>query len=188
MNNKFFKVLIIFCFIAFVVIIIFMPICFLKLSFKTNYVDIIENQLNVINNKTELLNTNFILSIIKAESNFNSEAQSNKDAFGLMQLTLLTAREMAEKLNFEISKDDLFNPEINIKLGINYLNYLFSQKNDKQLVLMCYNAGINRVNTWLENGEIKVENGLYVCPFKETTDYIKKVINNEKIYNKFIRK
>jgi len=176
------------CLIFLFCIIIFAPIIYIKLSFKTNYQDIIEGEINCIERNSEDLNINFVLSIIKAESGFDEKAQSKKSAFGLMQLTYLTAKDMAKNLNMEITQNDLFNPNINIKLGICYLNYLFKQNSDKQIVLMCYNAGLNRVNSWIENNELQKSNGLYVCPFEETTKYVEKVVNNEKIYNKILGK
>ena len=159
--------------LCFVIILSFvlLPLFLIKLTYKTTYLDIIENNLNSLENKNENLNKSFILSVIKAESQFDSNAKSNKDAFGL---------------EMEIVVEDLFNPEINIKLGINYFDYLFSQNSDKVLVLMSYNAGLNRVKSWVENNEIKPENGFYVCPYSETTNYVKKVINFEKIYKKLV--
>ena len=44
----------------------------------------------------------------------------------------------------------LFEPEVNIKLGCWYLSYLSSQfPNNKELVLAAYNGGIGNVNKWL---------------------------------------
>lgn len=160
-------------------------LCFLyiKISFKTEYKSLIEENLNAITLNSLNLNTNLVLSIIKQESKFNKSAKSNKDAFGLMQLTYPTALEVAKKLNLEISIEDLYKPNINIKLGINYLNYLFSIFEDKQLVILSYNAGFNKVKSWQNDNKLKKENGVYITPYKETNTYIKKVIFNEKVYN-----
>jgi len=163
--------------------IILLGFIYLKITFKTKYKNIIEENLNSITINNSALNTNLILSIIKQESKFNLNAKSSKDAFGLMQLTFPTAQEVAQKLNLEITLEDLFKPEINIKLGINYLNYLFTIFNDKELVILSYNAGFNKVKTWQSSGELKKINGVYQTPYKETNTYIKKVILNEKIYN-----
>lgn len=149
-------------------------------SFSTKYKDIIKENIVDMNEEITL---NLVLSIIKQESKFDKNAKSNKDAFGLMQLTFLTAKEQAEKLDMEISINDLYVPEINIKLGVNYLNYLFGIFGDKQLVLLSYNAGLGNVNKWLENNEIYKKNGVYVTPFKESNNYLRCVLQNEKIYN-----
>ncbi len=168
--------------IIFVLSVIFLPFILLKITFKTTYKNIIKENLLSIKLNSNELNTTLVLSVIKAESNFNKFALSNSDAYGLMQLKYSTAKEMANKLNFDISVYDLYNEEINIKLGINYLNYLFEIFNDKQLVLMSYNAGLNKVKSWINNNELTLNNGLYETPFKETTNYLKRVLQNEKIY------
>lgn len=151
--------------------------------YRQDYKNIIEQTLQEITINNSSLNTNLVLSIIKQESKFNSTAKSSKDAFGLMQLTFSTAKEVASKLSLNISIEDLYNPEINIKLGVNYLNYLFTIFDDKQLVILSYNAGFNKVKTWLNNNELTIENGIYQTPYKETNIYVKKVLQNEKIYN-----
>ena len=109
-----------------VILIILSSLIFLyiKLTFKKDYTNLINENLQTITINNASLNKNLVLSIIKQESGFDKNAKSNSDAFGLMQLTYPTAKEMANKLGFEISLNDLFKPEINIKLGINYLNYL----------------------------------------------------------------
>jgi len=163
--------------------VILLGFLYLKLTFKTNYKNIIEENLQAITINNQNLNTNLVLSIIKQESSFNKNARSSKDAFGLMQLTFPTASEQAKKLNLNITIEDLFNPEINIKLGINYLNYLFTIFDDKQLVILSYNAGFNKVKNWLEHSELKIVNGVYQTPYKETNNYINKVLTYEKIYN-----
>ena len=171
------------CVLSIFLFIILLSFLYLKITFKTDYKNIIEENLKVITLNNENLNTNFVLSVIKQESSFDINARSSKDAFGLMQLTFPTAKEVAQKLNLNITLEDLYNPEINIKLGINYLNYLFTIFYDKQLVILSYNAGFNKVKSWIENNELKKENGVYQTPFKETNNYIKRVLTNEKIYN-----
>ncbi len=160
---------------------------YVRLSYKTKYVDIVEVELNNIENKNQNLTKSFVLSVIKAESDFDINAKSSADAFGLMQITFLTAKDVAQKLDMNIEIDDLFVPQKNIKIGVNYLSYLFDILDDKQLVLIAYNAGINRLKNWQKNDELKFENGFYVCPFLETTNYIKKVAFNERIYKKILK-
>ncbi|MGN1208067.1 MAG: lytic transglycosylase domain-containing protein [Christensenellales bacterium] len=187
MENKFGIIFSVVLIAMLILLIILTPWIYIKRAYQTKYIDVVKTNIQDINSPNENLNVSFVLSVIKAESGFDENAVSHADAFGLMQITMLTAKDEADRMGIEISRDDLFNPNINIKLGVNYLNYLFEHLQEKQLVLIAYNAGINRLRTWQEEGELKTENGTYICPFVETTNYVKKVLKNEKIYNKILR-
>lgn len=64
-----------------------------------------------------------IFAVIKAESNFDSEVISHSNAMGLMQILERTAREVViNEIEEEFSKDMLFNPEENIKIGTKYFS------------------------------------------------------------------
>ena len=57
-----------------------------------------------------------IFALIKAESGFNTNATSNKNAKGLMQLMDATAKEIAIKIGLKnFNEQDLYNPDINIQ-------------------------------------------------------------------------
>ena len=62
-----------------------------------------------------------IFSIIKAESNFDPNAQSSSGAKGLMQLMDATAIELANNINNPIEEENLFEPETNIMLAQNII-------------------------------------------------------------------
>ena len=161
-----------------IIVVSALPIIIFFSQFKVEYKDIITSELNGQN----ILSKSLVFAIIKAESNFDENAKSNKDAFGLMQITFPTAQELANKEGIQITINDLYNPNVNIKLGIRYLEYLYEIFGDINYTILAYNAGPNRVKSWIENGEIKKENGQIKTPFVETTNYIKKVLNNQKIY------
>lgn len=101
---------------------------------------------------------NLIKAVIKAESNFNPRAVSRKGAKGLMQLMPGTA--------VRLGVQDIFDPEENIASGVRYLRYLIDLFNqDLKRSLAAYNAGekvVQRVNG--------------VPPYRETIDYVKKII------------
>jgi len=125
-------------------------------------------------------------AIIKTESNFDKNAKSNSGAIGLMQLMESTAKEQAEKMNIEYSKEMLYNPETNLKLGLNYFNTLLDYYNQNYiLAFAAYNAGIGNVQKWINEKIIK-EDGSDIenIPFKETNMYVRKVIKTYEIYQK----
>lgn len=125
-------------------------------------------------------------AIIKTESNFNEKIESKSGAIGLMQLMENTAEEQAEKLNIEYKKSMLYEPEINIKLGLNYFNTLLDYYNQNYvLAFAAYNAGLGNVQKWINEGIIKEEGSdIENIPFKETNMYVRKVIRNYQIYKK----
>ena len=105
-----------------------------------------------------------IKAIIRAESGFNSFAVSRKGARGLMQLMPETA------LRMKVS--NIFNPRENIEGGVRYFKYLLSLfDNDLRLSLAAYNAGENVV------GELRS-----IPPYRETIDYVKKVLSYYQSY------
>ncbi|MGL5244440.1 MAG: lytic transglycosylase domain-containing protein [Sarcina sp.] len=126
----------------------------------------------------------FVLSVIKAESNFNSDAQSRKDAMGLMQITKSTGTWIAEKQGIEnFDTKLLLEPEISIKFGTWYLNNLYEQFGDWDLVIAAYNAGRGNVEKWLDDYQYSRDGeNLNYIPFKETDKYVKKVNTYYNIY------
>lgn len=152
----------------------------LQILYPKKYMEFVEEYSNIYN-----VDPLFILSIIKAESNFNKDAKSSSGAKGLMQLMDATAEEIAEKINEPlIEKENLFEPQKNIMIGTKYYSDLLKMYNGNILLaLTAYNAGIGNVNNWIEKGIIK-EDGSDIenIPYKETSMYVRKIIRNYKIY------
>lgn len=126
-----------------------------------------------------------IFSIIKAESDFDEEAKSSSGATGLMQLMEATATEIANKIDEPlIEAESLLNPEKNIMIGTKYYAELLKMYDGNMLLaLTAYNAGIGNVNDWIKNGTIKKDGSdIENIPYKETNMYVRKIINNYKMY------
>jgi soluble lytic murein transglycosylase-like protein len=105
-----------------------------------------------------------IKAMIRAESAFNPLATSRKGAKGLMQLMPETALRM--------NVSNIFNPRENIEGGVRYFKYLLSLFNDDlRLSLAAYNAGENVV------GELRS-----IPPYRETMDYVKRVMSYYQSY------
>lgn len=125
-------------------------------------------------------------AIIKTESNFRQDVVSKSGAIGLMQLMESTAKEQANKLNIEYSKEILYNAEGNLKIGLSYFNTLLDYYNQNYiLAFTAYNAGLGNVQKWINEGIIKQDGSdIENIPFKETNMYVRKIIKNYEIYRK----
>ena len=131
-----------------------------------------------------------VMGLISTESGFNPDAQSEKNAKGLMQITEETARWCIENFGIESSVETYTNPKENIEIGCAYLNYLFEQfDNNKQNTLAAYNAGMGNVQGWLRDPRYSKDGKtLYEIPFPETKNYVEKVEMREKIYRELYEK
>lgn len=126
---------------------------------------------------------NLIYAIIKAESNFDPNAVSNKDARGLMQLMYDTAADVAKIVEIEINEQNLLEPEININLGTKYISMLIEKYENIEVALAAYNAGSGNVDKWITEGTIKADgSNIENIPFKETNNYVRKILRDYKIY------
>lgn len=130
-------------------------------------------------------------AIIKAESNFNRNIKSKSGAIGLMQLMETTATEEANEVGEEIIvTESLYNPEMNIKIGIKYFAKLMKKYDDNYLLaLAAYNAGRGNVDNWISEGTIKADGSdIENIPFKETNNYVRKIVRDYKIYKELYGK
>lgn len=169
------------------VLAIFMAVFFLMLALlhPIKYKSLIEQ-----NSAEYELSPALIASVINVESGYKKNAKSKKDAIGLMQIKLETAVYLKDyyNLKIDITEDDLFKPEINIKLGCLYINYLIKKFNNTNTALAAYNAGETRVRTWLKDSQFSLDGvSLIKIPYQETKDYVNKINKNFKYY-KFIYK
>lgn len=129
------------------------------------------------------LDENLVYSIIKAESKFDEEALSHRGAKGLMQIADITRDWAIEEL--ELSDDiDIYDPETNIRIGCWYLNTLYKEFGETDLVIAAYNGGSGNVKKWLNDKKYSKDGkNLHVIPFSETDKYLIKVKKYYTQYN-----
>ena len=91
------------------------------------------------------LDLEFMVALMRVESHYNPNAQSDKAAYGLMQVQFPTALEIEPTLQ---SFWQLFDPERNIRLGTTYFrNLLDRYKGDYRMAALAYNRGPTRLDS-----------------------------------------
>ncbi len=96
----------------------------------------------------------FILAVIAIESEFHNWSVSQKGAKGLMQIMPYVAESLARELGIEWSGDrTLFNPYLNIRMGIYYLSRLMLDFKDVGAALTAYNYGPTYVKSLIDKKE-----------------------------------
>ena len=124
-----------------------------------------------------------VFAIIKAESNFQENAVSGKQAKGLMQLMYSTAEEVAKQIDIDLNEQNILEPKININLGTKYISILIQKYNNINLALTAYNAGSGNVDSWIDDGTLKRDGSdIENVPFTETNNYVRKILRDYKIY------
>ena len=114
--------------------------------------------------KRNNLDPQLVAAVVETESRFKPTARSHAGAQGLMQLVPRTGKWMGAK--------NLMNPSENVKAGTKYLSYLTERFNgDETKIIAAYNAG---------EGNVRRFGG--VPPFRETQNYVKKVMKAKKSF------
>jgi soluble lytic murein transglycosylase-like protein len=132
-----------------------------------------------------------INAIIRQESRFNPNAKSYSGARGLMQLMPDTAKYIAKVKGYgrEFGSSSITDPRFNMKLGQDYVEYLFNHphvEGDIVSMLIAYNAGPGNLRKWrsrisgYENDPLLL---IEMLPAKETRDYVEHVMSNYWVYS-----
>ena len=178
------QIIIVAIILIFCILIAFLniPIRIQKIIYKKDYEEYVQKYSQQYN-----VDENLVYALIKAESNFNANAQSSKGAIGLMQLMETTAQAVCKRMDLNISnnelKEKLLEPEININIGTKYLSILIQQYGNVEIAITAYNAGIGTVDNWIEKDIIKADgSNVEKIPYKETNNYVRKILRDYKIY------
>ncbi len=123
-------------------------------------------------------NAPLMLSIVREESYFDSNARSSAGAKGLMQLMPATASEVAS--NYGVSNYNLANPFDNIMLGNYYYSSIKSLLGGHDIsAIAAYNGGIGSVNQWKRSIKYSdADSFVEQIPYLETQNYVKKVLRS----------
>jgi soluble lytic murein transglycosylase len=133
------------------------------------------------------LDPHLILALIRQESLFDPRARSPATALGLMQLIPPTAARVAKQLGLPApTQEKLFDPELNVSLGTQYLKDLLRRySNNWFKAIAAYNAGEAAVDRWeREIVTDDIEEFVERIPYIETRGYVKLVLRNHRIYKR----
>ena len=123
------------------------------------------------------------------ESNFRTAVVSPAQAKGLMQITPITVREHAPRLDMNAAAVDLTDPSVNLAFGQQNLEMLrdsSATQGKLPKIMAAYNAGLSPITRW--NSEIRDQDDplLYMesIPYWETRGYVAIVLRNYWMYER----
>ncbi|MHC1790721.1 lytic transglycosylase domain-containing protein [Solidesulfovibrio sp.] len=129
------------------------------------------------------IDPDIVYSLIRQESFFDPKAVSGAGAVGLMQLMPETAKAVGKKIGIRPGRDDLFNPVVNIRLGVAFFRERLAREGSLAAALASYNAGENRVAVWNAGfGSLGEELFIELIPYTETRDYVRRITANAMLY------
>ncbi len=146
------------------------------------YTDVVEASADEFGVPPEL-----VYAVILTESSFDPDAVSSAGAKGLMQLTDDTNEWVAWRLGEEAEPSRIFEPGLNIRRGCYLLSYLYERFGGWNEALAAYNAGVGRVDGWLDDLLYSSDQKTLIVdklPIEETRSYIAKVLKSAEKYKK----
>jgi soluble lytic murein transglycosylase len=150
-----------------------------KVAYPTGLVPLIKGQ------GASQVDPYLVAAIIREESQFDRQAVSRVGAIGLMQVMPATANSVTQRLGLPaVGRDDLFDQETNIQIGVRYVEQLLEQfSGNIVLTIASYNAGPIVVRSWiaLHPGRSQDE-FIELIPYQETRQYVKRVLRSYREY------
>jgi soluble lytic murein transglycosylase len=136
--------------------------------------------------ENESIDPAWTYGVIRRESAFVRDARSPVGAVGLMQLMPATAKQVSRrhsKVKYR-GKSQLTHADTNLALGTRYLHMMLNRFGGQTvLATAAYNAGGNRIDRWLPDGnELDAQRWIENIPFKETREYVTSVLAFTVIY------
>lgn len=132
------------------------------------------------------LEPSLVYAVIRTESGFDPDAQSDAGACGIMQMMPSSFEWLQQKRGTEgeYTTEDLFNPEVCIDYGCYLLKYFYDYYGDERCAVAAYNAGFV-VGEWLADSRYSKDGKtLDNIPYPETSNYVDKVERAKEMYIK----
>jgi soluble lytic murein transglycosylase len=127
----------------------------------------------------------FAAGLIRQESTFQSDIVSHANAIGLMQILPKEGRRLARERKVRYTKATLFDPNMNIELGMLYISELTRSTGAPEYAAAAYNAGEDRLALWrAERTYDEIPEFVESIPFSETREYVQIVLRNADMYRK----
>jgi soluble lytic murein transglycosylase len=126
-----------------------------------------------------------VASLIRQESEFNPQAVSYANAWGLMQLLPPVGKKLAKEVHIRrFNQEQLINPTINLELGTRYFKHMVDSFGGQvEYALAAYNAGADRVKTWQSQGPYRdIHEFVESIPFTQTREYVQAIMRNATVY------
>ncbi len=132
-----------------------------------------------------------VYAIMRQESAFIPSALSRSFALGLMQMMPFLVDAMAKDMKEEITYDDMFNPETNLKYAIKHIEWMKKSLYHPLFMAYAYNGGMGFLRRHLKTGTFSNEEyepylSMELMSNRESREYGKKVLANYVMYKKIL--
>ena len=125
-----------------------------------------------------------LLGIARKESIFIQYAKSSAGALGIMQILPKTAYWVLKRSKMKkVSKNYLYNRNMNIYIGSYYFKYLYNKKRSYVEAIASYNAGPSVVSKWRKKMKSSEDAWIEFIPYEETRTYTKLVLEYALVYD-----
>lgn len=151
----------------------------LELSYPRDYSQYVQKAA-----KDYELDESLIYAVIRTESGFNADAQSDAGACGIMQVMPSSFEWLQQVRDCEgkYTEEDLYNPEICIDYGSYLLKYFLDFYGTETSAIAAYNAGFV-VSDWLDDPNYSTDGvTLTDIPYPETKEYVERVTDAKAKY------
>jgi soluble lytic murein transglycosylase len=126
-----------------------------------------------------------IAAVARTESSFDPNAESGVGAVGLMQFLPSTAEWVTTLDGWKGPKNpDLTDPADSLELGACYLSYLLNRFDSRTAAIAAYNAGPNKVASWVKEAGGEGDFGVDDIAYTETKNFVQRVDRWQRLFKK----